>query len=180
MTYKLKNNPQLLGTGTAFLSSQGRYLSHKSPLGASRARNAVQLISYEETGKITADELCTRTTFQQFLNKTPRSPFKKLIISMPGLLRGLHMMSLAKSVPKGLNPWECEQTKLHEPPPVPYIPKKDKVQEEIAKLRNLQIKTLLEKDTMLNFPVWHENRTCGATSAGPVWLWFWWQPCFCR
>ncbi len=64
-------------------------------------------------------------------------------------------MSLAKSVPKGLNPQECEQTKQREPPPVPYIPKKDEVQEEVAKLRNLQIKTLLEKDNMLNFPVWH-------------------------
>jgi hypothetical protein len=42
---------------------------------------------------------------------------------------------------------------------VPYIPKKDKVQEEVSKVQNLQIKTLLEKDTTLNFPVWHENRT---------------------
>jgi hypothetical protein len=33
------------------------------------------------------------------------------------------------------------------------------VQEEVARLRNLQIKTLLEKDTTLNFPVWHENGT---------------------
>jgi hypothetical protein len=68
-------------------------------------------------------------------------------------------MSLAKSVPNGLKPRKCKQTKLGEPPPVPYIPEKDKVQEEVAKLRNLQIKTLLEKDTTLNFPVWHENGT---------------------
>ncbi len=68
-------------------------------------------------------------------------------------------MSLAKSVLEGLNPQECKQTKPREPLPVPYIPKKDKVQEEITKLRNLQIKTLLEKDTMLNFPVWHKNGT---------------------
>jgi hypothetical protein len=71
-------------------------------------------------------------------------------------------MSLAKSVPKGINPRECECTKLRKPPPVPYIPKKDKVQEEVAKLRNLQIKTSLEKDTTLNFPVWHENGTLEA------------------
>jgi hypothetical protein len=68
-------------------------------------------------------------------------------------------MSLAKSVPEGLNQQECKQTKLREPPPVPYIPEKDKVQEKVAKLRNLQIKTLLEKDTTLNFPVWHKNGT---------------------
>jgi hypothetical protein len=69
------------------------------------------------------------------------------------------MMSLAKYAPKGLNPQECKQTKLCESPPVPYIPKKDKVQEEVAKLHQLQIKTLLEKDTTLNFPVWQENGT---------------------
>jgi hypothetical protein len=68
-------------------------------------------------------------------------------------------MSLAKSVPDGLNPQECESNKLREPPPVSYIPKKDKVQEEVAKLRNLQIKTSLEEDTTLNFPVWHKNGT---------------------
>ena len=68
-------------------------------------------------------------------------------------------MSLAKSVPKGLNPQECKQIKLREPPPVPYIPKKGKVQEEVAKLQNLQIKTSLKKDTTLNFLVWHENGT---------------------
>jgi hypothetical protein len=69
------------------------------------------------------------------------------------------MMSLAKSVPNGLNPRECKQTKLREPPPVPYIPEKDKFQEDVANLQKLQIKTLLEKDTTLNFPVWHETGT---------------------
>jgi hypothetical protein len=82
-----------------------------------------------------------------------RSPFKKLIVSTPNLLRGLRTMSLMKSVPEGLNPQECERTKLREPLPVPYIPEKDKVQEEVAKLQNLQIKISLEKDTTLNFPV---------------------------
>ncbi len=120
------------------------------------------LFSYKETGKITMDKLCTRTKFQQFLNKMPHSSLKKLIISMPGLLQGLHTMSLPKSVPKGLNPQECKRTKLHEPLPVPYIPVKDKVQEEVAKLQNLQIKTSLEKDTTPNFPVWHKNGTCEA------------------
>ncbi len=37
------------------------------------------------------------------------------------------------------------------------------VQEEVAKLRNLKIKTTIEKDTTLNFPVWHKNDgTCEA------------------
>jgi hypothetical protein len=68
-------------------------------------------------------------------------------------------MSLLKSVPEGLKPRECERVKLCEPPPVPYIPTKDEVQDEVAKLRNLEIKTTIEKDTMLNFPVRHENGT---------------------
>jgi hypothetical protein len=68
-------------------------------------------------------------------------------------------MSLAKSVPEGLKPQECKCTKLREPLPIPYIPKRDEVQEEVARLRNLQIKTLLEKDTTLNFPVRHKNGT---------------------
>jgi hypothetical protein len=72
------------------------------------------------------------------------------------------MMSILKSlksVPEGLKPRECERTKLREPPPVPNVPTKDEVQEEVAKLINLEIKTTIEKDTTLNFPVWHENGT---------------------
>jgi hypothetical protein len=68
-------------------------------------------------------------------------------------------MSLLKSVPDGLKPRECKRTKLRKPPPVPYVSTKDEVQEEVAKLRNLEIKTTIEKDTTLNFPVWHENGT---------------------
>jgi hypothetical protein len=69
------------------------------------------------------------------------------------------MMSLLKSVPEGLKPRECKRTKLRELPPVPYIPTKDEVQEEVSRLRNLRIKTRIEKDTTLNFPVWQENGT---------------------
>ncbi len=64
-----------------------------------------------------------------------------------------------KSVPDGLKPQECKCTKLREPLPVPYAPNKDEVQEEVAKLRNLEIKTTLEKDTTLIFPVWNKNGT---------------------
>ncbi len=39
------------------------------------------------------------------------------------------------------------------------MPVKDEVQEEVSKMRNLQIKTSIEKDTTLNFPVWHNNGT---------------------
>jgi hypothetical protein len=70
------------------------------------------------------------------------------------------MMSLLKSVPEGLKPQDCKRVKLCEPPPVPYVPTKDEVQDEVAKPRNLEIKTTTEKDTTLNF--W-----CG-TKMGPA------------
>jgi hypothetical protein len=68
-------------------------------------------------------------------------------------------MSLTKSVPDRLGSQECVQIKLREPPPVPYMPVKDEVQEDVSKMKNLQIKTLLKKDMTLNFPVWQENET---------------------
>jgi hypothetical protein len=68
-------------------------------------------------------------------------------------------MSMAKMVPNHLKPRECECIKLHEPPPVPYMPEKDEVQDEISKMRNMEIKTQIKKDTTLNFPVWQENGT---------------------
>jgi hypothetical protein len=46
-----------------------------------------------------------------------------------------------------------------EPPPVPYVPTKDKFQDKVEKRRNLEIKTTIEKDTTLNFLVWRKNGT---------------------
>jgi hypothetical protein len=42
-------------------------------------------------------------------------------------------MSMLKTVPDGLKARECEQIKLREPLPVPYVPVKDEVQDEVAK-----------------------------------------------
>jgi hypothetical protein len=88
----------------------------------------------QENEKIPSNVLLTRTKLQQFLSKAPRSSFKKLIISTPSLLQGLHTMSLAKSVPDGLKPQECEQLGLREPLHVPYVPVKDEVQKEVLKM----------------------------------------------
>jgi hypothetical protein len=68
-------------------------------------------------------------------------------------------MSMLKSVPKGLKPHICKQIKLREPPPVPYVPLKDEVQDEVARMQSLEIKTTIKNDTTLNFAVWQENRT---------------------
>jgi hypothetical protein len=59
----------------------------------------------------------------------------------------MSILKSLKSVPGGLKLRECERTKLHEPPPVAYIPTKDEVQEEVSRLRNLEIKTMIKKDT---------------------------------
>jgi hypothetical protein len=117
--------------------------------------------SMQETEKNPTDELLTKMKFQHFLNKAPHSSFKIFFILTLSLLQGLHTMSLMKSVLEGLKRQECKCTQLHEPPPIPYIPEKDEVQGEVAKLRNLQIKTSIEKDITLNFPVWHGNGSRG-------------------
>jgi hypothetical protein len=69
------------------------------------------------------------------------------------------MMSMTKTVPDGLKARECKGIKLREPPPVPYMPVRDEVQDKVAKMRNMEIKTTIEKDTTLNFPAWQENGT---------------------
>jgi hypothetical protein len=68
-------------------------------------------------------------------------------------------MSLAKLFPDGLKPPKCKRLHLREPPHVPSMPEKDEVQEEVSKMKNLQFKTLIEKDTTLNFPMWYNNGT---------------------
>jgi hypothetical protein len=73
-------------------------------------------------------------------------------------------MSLAKLVPDGLKPQECKRLCLREPPPVPYVPKKDEVQEEVSKIKNLQINMSIKKDTTLNFPMWYESHDKGSLS----------------
>ena len=71
-------------------------------------------------------------------------------------------MSMLKTIPDGLKARECERIKLCEPPPVPYVPVKDEVQDEVGRMRSMEIKTMIEKDTTLNFSVWQENGTCEA------------------
>ncbi len=71
-------------------------------------------------------------------------------------------MSMLKMVPDELKARECERIKLREPPPVPYVPMKDEVQDEVARMHSMEIKTTIEKDTTLNFSVWQENGTCKA------------------
>ncbi len=68
-------------------------------------------------------------------------------------------MNMTKTAPDGLKTRECKRIKLREPPPVPYVPVRDKVQDEVARMRNMEIITTIKKDTTLNFPIWQENGT---------------------
>jgi hypothetical protein len=45
----------------------------------------------------------------------------------------------------------------HEPPPVPYVPEKDKVHKTVSTMKGLQLKTLIGKDTTLHLPVWNSG-----------------------
>jgi hypothetical protein len=67
-------------------------------------------------------------------------------------------MSLAKSVPYGLKNCEWERTALSEPPPVPHVPKKDKVQETVSTMKGLQLKTSISENTTLHFPMWNSGK----------------------
>ncbi len=49
-------------------------------------------------------------------------------------------MSMSMMVPDGLKPQECKRIKLRKLPPVPYVPEKDKVQDEVFKMRNMEIR----------------------------------------
>ncbi len=68
-------------------------------------------------------------------------------------------MSMLKTVPDGLKAKEYKQIKLRKPPPVTYVPLKDEVQDEVARMRSMEIKTTLEKETTLNFALWQETGT---------------------
>ena len=54
-------------------------------------------------------------------------------------------MSMTKTVPDGLEARECKRIKLREPPPVPYVPVKDEVQDEVARMHNMEIKMTIKK-----------------------------------
>jgi hypothetical protein len=125
-------------------------------LGESRARNAVKFFSYKlrvtrNQEKISTDELRMRTAFQRFINEMPRSTFKKLIVSTPGLIQGLHTMSLSKSVPEGLNPRECERTKFRKPLPVPFIPRKTRSRKKSPSYASYKSRLLWRRTPLSTF-----------------------------
>jgi hypothetical protein len=64
-------------------------------------------------------------------------------------------MSLAKVAPDGLKDRECEKMALRERPRIPYVPKKDSVQETVSSFKEAHLKTLIKEGTELRVPIWH-------------------------
>ncbi len=77
-----------------------------------------------------------RSKFQWFMSDPPCSSFKKLVVSAPRLLCNLHTMSLVKAVPNGLKDCKCKKIALRERPLIPYVPKKDCVQETVLSFKD--------------------------------------------
>jgi hypothetical protein len=103
----------------------------------------------------------TRTKFQQFASNSPLSSFKKLIMLTPRLQHNLLTMSLAKAVPDGLKDWECNRITLPERPLIPYVPKKDSVQETVSALKAESLKTQIGEGIEPCISIWHSG-TCKA------------------
>jgi hypothetical protein len=71
-------------------------------------------------------------------------------------------MSLAKALLDGLKDRECKRITLHKRPLVPYVPKKDVVQEMVSALKNDQsLKTIIGEGAELRLPIWN----CGTCKA---------------
>ena len=46
---------------------------------------------------------------------------------------------------------------LRERPPIPYVPKKDSVQEMVSSFKDNHLKTLINEGTKLRVPIWHSG-----------------------
>jgi hypothetical protein len=67
------------------------------------------------------------------------------------------MMSLAKAAPNSLKDHESEKMALHERPPIPYVPEKDRVQDMVSSFKDNHLKTLIKEGTELQVPIWHSG-----------------------
>ena len=65
-------------------------------------------------------------------------------------------MSHAKVAPEGLKPQECERNAGRSKPPIPYIPKKDVIQEAVDSSANT-LKLTLPHKVELRVPVWSKG-----------------------
>ncbi len=160
--------------GLAVLSLQAPYgAAPKKVLGVGLPKNSTQCAStfqraYENTYSMVREQasffwrIC-KNNFPSVCQQPPMClSFKKLIMSTPRLLQGLHMMSLVKVVPDGIKDKKCKRSTLQEIAPVPYVPEKDPIQEMVPALKSDQsLMTSIGGDAELHLPIWY----CGTCKA---------------
>ncbi len=66
-------------------------------------------------------------------------------------------MSLAKAAPDHLKEWECKKIALCKCPPIPYVPKKDCVQETVSAFKDSHLMMKIHEGTELRVPIWHSG-----------------------
>ncbi len=99
----------------------------------------------------------TWTKFQWFMSDPQLSSFEKLIVSTPRLLRGIHTMSLAKAALDGLKDRKCKRITLSKHPWIPYVPKKDSVQETVSAFKAESLKTQIGEGMKHQVPIWRSG-----------------------
>ncbi len=98
-----------------------------------------------------------KTKFQWFMSDAPLFSSKKLFVSTPRLQHDLHKMNLAKAVPDGLKDHKCKKITLHKHLPIPYVPKKECVQEIVSVFKDNHLMTHIGKGTELCVPIWNSG-----------------------
>ena len=66
-------------------------------------------------------------------------------------------MSLAKDVPDSLKSHKCKKMALCECPLIPYVPKKDSVQETVSAFEDCHLNMLINEGMELRVPIWHSG-----------------------
>jgi hypothetical protein len=93
------------------------------------------------------------TPYQKFVEGPAKSFFKSLFLGTK-LGQALRIMSMSKTVPKGLKSQECEKGNQKKRPPIPYVPVVNEVQEAVAKGKEYTYKIKLPDKTKFSVPIW--------------------------
>jgi hypothetical protein len=111
-------------------------------------------ITNESLQAIHVDCSC-RHKFLTPVNSAPKS-FCKALFYGTSLDAAARRMSHAKVVPEGLKPQECERNVGISKPSIPYIPKKDVIQEAVDSGANM-LKLTLPHKVELRVPLWSKG-----------------------
>ncbi len=93
------------------------------------------------------------TQYQKFVEGPSKNFFKSMLLGTK-LGQALRIMSTSRAVPEGLKNHECKKGNRKKPPPIPYVPLVDEVQEAIAKGKEYSNKVKLPNKTKFSVPIW--------------------------